>query len=378
MEHWLLNNIITFGLAFLLTGFLIPQIIHIAYRKNLFDDNNGRKVHRGFVPRLGGVAFVPSIVFAILFVVSMDTLQENGNVMVAALAGTFVKILFLVCSLLLMYLVGFADDLIGIRYRDKFVFQGIAAVMLIWAGVEISNLNGLVGIQTMTSPWTWIVTGVAIIYIVNALNLIDGIDGLAAGLAAVSFIFYGVVLYVSGEYIYSMVAWAGLGALLPFLYFNVFGKAKKRRKIFMGDSGSLTIGMLLAFLAIVVCGLPPAGEEGATGFNPTMMALAPLLIPLLDVARVVWHRIKRYRSPFLPDKTHIHHKLLAVGMRSSAALGVMLIFEIATLLICVMLSKEVNINWIIGFYIIVWIAINVVLTSRIRSREKRLGKKLYD
>lgn len=365
------------GIAFVLTGFLIPQILVIAFRRQLFDSHDERKIHEGTVPRLGGIAFVPAIIFSVLFIIGLDVLMGNDT-MTDVLEGGFVAILFLICSLMLLFLVGIADDLIGVRYSAKFLFQIISACLTIGAGLWISNLWGFLGLNVIPVWLGWGLTGLLVVYVVNALNLIDGIDGLAAGLAAVALFFYGVILYYTGNYIVSMLAWGGFGSLIPFMYFNIFGNADRRQKIFMGDTGSLTIGMLIAFIMVKVWSLPERPVLLQDSFNPLILVISPMLIPLLDVARVFWHRIKRHRNPFMPDRTHIHHKLLALGISPRAALACILSSAIVWLILNVWLSSFINPNWIILADIVIWIILNLWITSKIRCREKLLSCQLYD
>lgn len=376
MEQWLVNNLLAFGLAFVLTGILIPQILVIAFRKNLFDGHDPRKLHAGKVPRLGGIAFVPAIIFSVLATVGWSLNIDNAA-MQDALGGTLVPLLFLICTLMLLFLVGIADDLIGVRYGAKFLFQVIAGLLMIVAGVWLSDLYGLVGIDSIPMGAGWVVTILFVVYVINAINLIDGIDGLAAGLAALALLFYGVIFYCGESYIYSMVAFAGFGSLLPFIYYNVFGNATRRNKIFMGDTGSLTIGMLLVFLSINILSCDFA-DEVLVKVNPMAVALAPLLIPLFDVARVFYRRVRRHRNPFMPDRSHIHHKLLALGLSPAAALAVILTASLVTLVCNVVLSVWININILLLADIAVWVACNVALTAAIRKRERSIGRRLYE
>lgn len=376
MEQWLLNNLLSFGLAFVLTGILIPQILVIAYRRNLFDGHDSRKTHAGEVPRLGGIAFVPAIIFSVLAIVGLMLLIDDGQV-VSALDTTLVPLLFMVCSLMLLYLVGIADDLIGVRYGAKFFFQIISAVLLISSGTWISDLYGLLGLHCIPAWIGWPVTVLAVVYVVNAINLIDGIDGLAAGLAAMALLFYGMVFYLGGIYIYSMVAFGAFGSLLPFIYYNVFGKITHRKKIFMGDTGSLTIGLLLVFLAICMTEYSFAESE-LSSVNPMVVAIAPLIVPLFDVARVFYRRVRKHRNPFMPDRSHIHHKLLALGLSATAALTVILSCALIFLVSNVLLSIYININLLILIDILVWTLCNLALTHAIRRRERRLRRRLYD
>ncbi len=376
MEHWLINILLTFGIAFALTGLLIPQILLIAFRKKLFDVQDERKIHEGIVPRLGGIAFVPAIITSISFILGLEVTLFPDQVSLM-LEDRFVPIMFLFCSLLLLFLVGMADDLIGVRYSVKFIFQILAAMLTISSGVFISDLYGIAGLETLPNWFAWLFTGFCIVYCVNAINLIDGIDGLAAGLAAIAMTIYGIVLLLSGEYLYSILAWAGVGSLLPFLYFNIFGNAEKCRKIFMGDTGSLTIGMLIIFLGIVICQTIPS-EGILCGTNPVIIGVAPLIVPVFDVARVFLHRIKHRRNPFLPDRSHIHHKLLDLGLSSTCALSIILLVSLIYTAANIWLSKIMNVNILILCDIAVWIIGHICLTKAIRHRETHTGMKLYE
>ncbi|MDE6010624.1 MAG: undecaprenyl/decaprenyl-phosphate alpha-N-acetylglucosaminyl 1-phosphate transferase, partial [Muribaculaceae bacterium] len=162
----------------------------------------------------------------------------------------------------------------------------------------------------------------------------------------------------------------------PFLYYNVFGSAKRGKKIFMGDTGSLTIGMAIVFLAINVTSCEFA-DETLTTVNPMVVAFAPLIIPLFDVARVTYRRLRMRRNPFMPDRTHIHHKLLALGLTPAAALTAILTAALVMMAVNVLLSTCININILLLIDIVVWIIANLILTRAIRRRERRLGKNLY-
>ena len=191
MSFWVLNTITVFALCMLLSGILIPQILLIAYRRKLFDEVDERKVHKGLIPRLGGFAFVPVIMLSIALTLAGNTLigdylfqDEFGQ------WGLLLTVLF--CSVQLLYLIGIADDLIGIKYRAKFVVQLICAVMLISAGCWFTTLAGILGIEEVT-PWFGMpFTVVVIVFVVNSINLIDGIDGLASGLSSIAAAVYGV------------------------------------------------------------------------------------------------------------------------------------------------------------------------------------------
>lgn len=375
MDNWLSNDIFSFAIALVLAGILIPQILLIAFRKKLFDEIDERKIHKGVVPRLGGIAFLPSILFSIAVVVGFNLKFGNAGVWVE-MGDAIVPMYFMICSVLLMFLVGMADDLVGVRYMAKFLVQIMSALLIVASGMYIDDLYGFIWLWELPFWFGWIATIFAVVYVVNAINLIDGIDGLASGLSTVALSFFAVLFYISGEHVYSMLASASAGTLLPFFYYNVFGNAKKQKKIFMGDTGALTTGMILVFCAIAMLHIDSASFTH--DYNPFVMALSPLIIPCFDVVRVYLHRVRRHRNPFLPDKCHIHHKLLALGLNQRAALIVIMMWAAIFIMVNVALSSVVNPTALIATDVAIWTVVNIILSRRISSREKRLGQHLFD
>ena len=243
--------IIIFGLmAISLSAFLIPKILVIAFRKRLFDVPDSRKDHVGAIPRLGGISFYPIIFFCFAFCEAIIISFIAGNAGIMADPSLFIQILLLFCGLILLYLIGITDDLIGVRYRKKFLVQFLVASFFPLGGLYINDLYGLFGIEAIT-PWIGIpLTLLFVVFITNAINLIDGIDGLASGLCMVAFLTLGGFFFANQIWVLALLAFITVGVLIPFFYYNVFGKAERCRKIFMGDTGSLTLGYLLSFLAM--------------------------------------------------------------------------------------------------------------------------------
>lgn len=376
MVNWITNDILAFAVSLLLAGIIIPQILLIAFRKKLFDEVDERKVHKGVVPRLGGIAFLPSILFSLALVVGVNLRLGDVGMWEEFVAST-VPVYFMICAGLLMFLVGMADDLIGVRYMAKFIVQILSALLICASGLYINDLYGFLWLGELPGWFAFLVTAFAVVFIVNAINLIDGIDGLASGLSTVALVFYAIIFYQGGDYIYSMVACAAVGTLLPFFYYNVFGNVKRQKKIFMGDTGALTTGMILVFCAIAVLHIDRGNFE-SDDYNPLIVALSPLIIPCFDVVRVYMHRVARHRNPFLPDKCHIHHKLLALGLNQRLALIVILICSMVFIFVNIILSPYFNPTGIIVSDIVIWTIANVLLSKAIRIRERKLNVKLYD
>jgi glycosyltransferase, group 4 family len=367
---WTVNSILVFIVCVFSAGVLIPQILLISFRRNLFDMPDGRKIHQSAIPRLGGIAFKPVVFFSVALLLGVCQLLGYGD-MLGGIASESCSLAFGFCSIMVLYLVGMADDLIGIRYRAKFVVQIACGLMVIAGGLWLDNLHGLFLIYNIPAWVGWPVTVLAVVFIINAINLIDGIDGLASGLCGVAMLFYGMIFLMAHEYIYAMLAFATLGVLVPFFYYNVFGDVNRGKKIFMGDTGSLTIGMMLCILSLRVCRCFP-DDTSASLPNVFVLAYSPLIIPCFDVVRVYLHRVRNGKNPFLPDKNHIHHKLLAIGMRQRTAMITIVSVSVLFTLCNILLSTYVSVTPLLLADILVWTAANIWLTRKIQKTYKKL------
>lgn len=348
---------------------IIPKILVISMRKRLFDLPDERKVHKRPVPRLGGVTFFPVILFVLCILTAYRVIVNHlPNTLYTDNMAT--EMLCLVAGLTLLYIVGIGDDLVGIRYRNKFKIQLLASALFPLAGLYINNFYGLLGIHEVT-PYIGIpLTLVLIVFITNAINLIDGIDGLASSICIISLSIFGILFADNELWIYAQVAFVCVGVLIPFFIYNVFGNAERGKKIFMGDTGSLTLGYILSFLVIKFCmytGEEPLQVKGA----PIVIAFSILLVPCLDVIRVVLGRIRRHKNPFLPDKSHIHHKFMAMGFSPRNSLILIQCISVALITMSALLNQyRVNVNLIFLLDIVVWTALNIWF-SRIISKKER-------
>lgn len=373
--YWIYTDLAVFCVALLLTGIIIPQILLIAFSKKLFDEVDERKIHKGVVPRLGGIAFLPAIIFSICLILAIN-ISLGITDAPKIIENCTQSVLYLLCAEMLMFLVGIADDLIGVRYKAKFVSQILCAIFICASGAYIHDMGGILWIHALPSWLGWCISGFIVVYLVNAINLIDGIDGLASGLSGIALIYYGIVLTLAHEWMLALLAWAQLGTLVPFFYYNVFGNPKKQKKIFMGDTGSLTVGMLLSFIALSVTDM--SSEAATPGYNKLVLAFSPLVIPAFDVVRVYFHRIRQHRNPFLPDKCHIHHKLLALGLNQRASLCAILLSAVIFMLVNVALSPYVSATWLLIGDVTLWICANLIITHAIRKKESKLHTSLYE
>lgn len=357
-----------FLVSAVLTAFIIPKIILISYRKKLFDYFDERKVHEGVVPRLGGVAFTPVITITLALVVGLLTLVMPSSFSVA-FAVHSVHLALGLSALVILYMEGIADDLIGVCYKTKFLVQLICAVLVTCTGVWLNSLHGLLGVYAL-SPWVGIpLTVVLLVFIIDAINLIDGIDGLASGLSMIALFFLGCLFGYCGEWAYAVFAFATLGTLASFFVYNVFGSVEAGHKIFMGDSGSQTIGLIVGLLSVRFC-MYDGGSIGNIPYNPLVIVFSLLMVPCFDVIRVMIGRIQHHRNPFTPDKTHIHHKFLALGMNHRTAMISILFIASFFVLFNLGLAQVVNINIIVLLDVVLWSLMHVWLSHTIRRRRE--------
>ena len=368
---------------FLLFGFLfavslgmviIPRILVISHKKRLYDVPDARKVHTMPVPRLGGLSFFPVILMSMFLVIGfrlyfwdMDTSSLSFNMLY--------EYLFLFVGMTLLYLVGVCDDLVGVGYRYKFAVQIAAALLLVLSGNWFDSFGGLFGIYSVP-VWVGVpFTVFIVVYITNAINLIDGIDGLASGLCCIALSVLSVIFFLRGQYVYALLAICTLGILMPFWCYNVFGNANRGHKLFMGDAGSLTLGYVISFLIIH---MSVTNEVSPTLSNPYMViAFSTVLVPLLDVIRVVLHRLREHKNPFLPDKNHFHHKLLRTGMRVRIVMVCIIAISAFFILLNSSLAWRGDITYLFFLNLFCWSILHVGLNGLIkRNRERKESEQL--
>lgn len=359
---------------------VLPSIVKTADKMNLYDSQDDRKVHKGNVPRLGGLAFVPAILFSLLLVIAAMSIYSPHNLMFSY--GPITEVMLAMSGCVILYLVGIMDDVIGVSYRVKFVMQVLASIMLCAAGLWISDLHGLLGIHTLHPVLGIPLTIVLIVLIINSINLIDGIDGLASGLCIMGTAGYSVVFFHRDMNIYMLLAAAMLGLLLVFYLYNTLGKPGVL-KTFMGDTGSLTMGFLLSLFAIKLTTIDRPMFGGTDEGAYFVYAMSVILIPVMDVFRVFFARIRDGKSPFFPDKRHIHHKFMALGfsMRQTRYIIFAISLSFFTLNMVLFGFCQLNINMLVLIDAIIWIMMNVMISNKVhylRSIEDPIALKFTD
>lgn len=370
--HSFMLLFIGFFLSLMMGFIIIPRILVISHRKRLYDMPNERKVHTNPIPRLGGFAFLPAVQLSFLSCLGtfLYLNQFDSSILQIVHLDVVYQFLFLFVGIILLYLVGAYDDIVGTSYKYKFLVQIIAALIIVLSGSCFTSLGGVCGIYTLPKFIGIPFTILLMVFITNSINLIDGIDGLSSGLCAISLGFMSYIFYEKSDYIYALLSFCTLGILVPFWYYNVFGNAKHCTKIFMGDAGSLTLGYVLSYLLIHMCKEHQLTEDS---FNPYLVvAFSLVLVPCLDVIRVFLIRIRHKKNPFLPDKNHIHHKFLRLGLSVRRTLiSILFVSILFNLLNIFMVLLSVDITLIIIIDIILWCVLHVVLNYNIAQRKQK-------
>ena len=289
--------------SFIITFFSVPTIIKISRRKNLMDEPGQRSSHLGKIPNLGGIAIFYSIgICASIFAHEIFDLYK-----------------FLFASLIILLYVGVMDDIMVMRAYKKLFAQILVSVVLVMGSdVRIRSFFGIFGIYEINYYLSVIITVVTFIILINAFNLIDGIDGLAGGYSLLCSALFGISYYRLGEFNYPLVILSVciIGSVMAFLYYNL--SHYRSTKIFMGDTGSMLLGFLLAFTAVCfidifidkkIPGMPRYHLKSAPA-----IAVAILILPIVDTLNVIIIRLMNKKSPFEADKNHIHHKLIRMNL----------------------------------------------------------------
>jgi UDP-GlcNAc:undecaprenyl-phosphate/decaprenyl-phosphate GlcNAc-1-phosphate transferase len=291
----MLEVILTGSLAFIITFLAIPAIMKVAEEKKLFDLPDSRKLHTTPIASLGGVGIFLGFFLSCLLTISI---RQNSDIQ------------FFFASAMVVFFLGLKDDILIISALKKFLGQLAAAAILIhFANIRIDSMHGILGLGALPEPLSYLISYITIIVVINAYNLIDGVDGLAGSLGLLTTSIFGAYFASANMPVYSLMAFGMTGSLLAFLVFN-FNPAK----IFMGDSGSLLLGLVNAILVIKFISVADAPGAQLPIASTVAVAISILIVPLLDTLRVFSIRIAKGRSPFIPDRNHIHHLLLDRGM----------------------------------------------------------------
>ncbi len=333
--------------ALLATMWFQPHILNVAKEKNIVDNPNARKLQRIPIPVMGGVV----VVFGILVGIMSFSLFDNINNMLAVIT-----------AVLVIMFVGLVDDIRGLSPRIRFVIEILLVLYLVYmTGNQIDNFHGLWGVETLSSWIAVPLTVFACVGIINAVNLIDGVDGYSSGYCIMASIFFGYSFFKLGNM--KMVALAAIivASLLPFFFCNVFGR---HSKMFIGDAGTLSMGVLISTFVrnLLTASTETAHIADNLGLIP--LSLAIMCVPIFDTLRVMGSRILRGTSPFHPDKTHLHHAFIDLGFSHIGTTFAILCLN-TFVVICWLVAYKLGVSIDVQLYIV--ISLSIIITFGLYS-----------
>lgn len=360
MELYLYYSVL-FVVSLFATWWVFKKVLNIAKLKNIVDNPDERKIQRVPIPVLGGIAvfFGMVVAFATAYVIF-----DISNLFA------------MLCVMIIMLYVGTMDDIIGLTPKMRFFFEIMVVLLLIFSkGYMIDNFHGLWGIYEIPEWIAIPLTVLACVGIINAINLIDGVNGLSSGYCIITCLIFGFAFIKAGDVERASLAILSVGALIPFFCHNVFGKESK---MFIGDGGTLLMGTIMS--SFVINALKTDSlivSETPANFGVIPFTLAVLAIPVFDTLRVMSARIIRGTSPFNPDKTHLHHLLFDLHFSHVGTTGT----EILANLLVVgswYLSYRLGASIELQLYIV--IALGLLITFgfyRFARVQERKQSKLY-
>ena len=342
--------LLSLSISFTITFLAIPVIINVADMKKLFDVPDARKIHQVAITPLGGIGIFAGFVFGCLLTINFKYSSEFQ---------------YFIAATMVIFFLGLKDDILVLTPIKKFIGQVLAAFLIIYYGrIQIRSMHGFFGVHELPEMFSLLISYFSVIVIINSFNLIDGVDGLAGMLGLMSSALFGIYFYMnaSGMEPYYVLAFSLCGSLIAFLIFNF-----QPAKIFMGDTGSLLVGVVNAILVLKF--IDPG--DGPESVNPIVSSPAigftVLMIPLLDTLRVFAIRIFKRRSPFSPDRNHIHHLLLDRGL-SHRTITLLLVAINVSMVVFVYLARSLGCTILILSVIAIFFSfIAIVYYSRSRD-----------
>jgi len=360
----MVTTLLPFLLALLASFITVPAIIKVAYHKRLVDDPRAeeRKIHRYSVPNLGGVAVFSTFALISCLFINDDMLPKAN---------------FIFASGIIIFTIGLKDDLISLDPYKKFAAQFVTAFIVVYfADIRFTNFYGVMGIYEIGPILSYIFTSFVVVFIINAFNLIDGINGLLGSISLLVCLTYGMLFYFMDEKGLSVLSFSMAGAVTGFLKFNL----RRRARIFMGDAGAYSIGFIIAILTIRFIELNHTGKalhsseifiNAAPG-----VALALLILPTFDTLRVFTLRILRGKSPFMADRNHLHHRLLDLGLSHLQVTTLMVLTNVAMILFAMSIQQQVQPAELVVIMVLAILFCNMMLwVYEVRNTDRILAIK---
>ncbi len=335
--------------SFLISFITLPVIIKYFLEKNLVDIPGRRKIHKKITPSMGGISIFIGFLMASLIWMDLTKWQTTR---------------YVIASLFIVFILGVRDDVVPFKAPQKLFGQLVAVITLLFSTIHIDSLYGLFGVLEIPNVAGYLITAFIIVVITNSFNLIDGLDGLAGSVAMVGLSAFGVWFYFVGDEVFALLCFAMMGGILAFLVFNW-----DPSEIFMGDTGAMVIGMFLGVLVIHFMNtnfdLPLAHPMK---FSASIASAACfIIIPLCDTPRIMILRILRGQSPFNPDKNHIHHAIMRLGMTHAQTAIILASVNLFFLLVA-WLFRHVGDIWMLPGIVLLALILSVILDRLITRK----------
>lgn len=354
--------------SFVVTLFTMPSLIKVARMKHLVDEpSEERKIHSRSVPTIGGIIIFAAILFSYsLWFPQASVLGfsiEDFMVLYQDMGAAYKDFKFTIAVMVLLFFIGVKDDIIGFSPVKKLVGHMIVAyILVVMGGVRIRDMHGILGVYELPEEISIAFSCFTYVVLVNAFNLIDGVDGLAAGIGLIAASAYGLWLYWAGDVALALLAFTLAGALVGFLVFNYHPA-----RIFMGDSGSLIIGAIISILAMRVIDHDVSKLPRWLAAVPTpLFAMSAIAYPLVDTLRIFSIRLAKGRSPLAADRNHIHHRLMDLGLGHRSVTLILYCYAVAMIALS-LITRDILPNkglLVLGVTAFVLAVLPFTLTSR--------------
>lgn len=346
-------------LAGVLATYIIPRILVVSVKKDLVVPSETRAKGRLRVPRLGGVSLFPILIISVGATIVFLLMSGEQGLLSTEDKNTFVQYMFTLAGLTTMYLLGVMDDLLGVSLTSRLLIELLAAILIPLSGLWFHDLHGILGINELPPVVGIPLTVFTVLYITNAIPMLDDVDGLASGLAIIAFTVLGFISFLGGFLLLLVVCAAMVGMLVPFFFRNVVTSRIGWRNIYLGDTGSLTIGYVLSFVVITLSSL----DGGPLPEGIIMVCFGALIIPMFDVLRLTITRMINHRNIFKRDNNHIHHRLMQGGM---GPLSVLFVILLLTLIFVGLNGVGVWLGWNLSVLLVtdisIWLVSQVVIS----------------
>ena len=363
--------ILVFITSFVVVLYSTPALIKVAILKNLIDSpEEDRKIHKRAIPTIGGIIIYAATLFSFSLWYNIEELHEYDKIY-----ESVKEFQILIATSLVLFFVGVKDDIIGTAPVKKLFAHVVVGLILILMGhIKITGLHGVFGVEEIPDWGSVFLSLFTYIVVVNAMNLIDGVDGLAAGVGFIASSFFGIWFIFGDEYTLASLSFALAGSLLGFLVFN-FSPAK----IFMGDSGSLIIGMIIYVLSAKLIEYPVDRlDKFWVNISKPNLAIAALIYPLTDTLRIFIIRAIRGQSPFSADRNHIHHRLIDSGYSHVKTVVIIYLFSVVTIgisLLSYFLDPSLSLVTVLGCsgIFIIWVQFVFKKHAKHRKHHKKIA-----